>query len=294
ALADVNNDNKSDIVFANLIRSSRPSSRSTVSILLNAGNGTFSSQTNYSVSGYPSAIAVADVNSDNKHDIIFVNSDRESDNFLEKRNLNFISVLLNKGNGTFFSQTDYKLRLSRISVAVVVADVNSDNKPDIVTANAIFSGVSVFLNTGNGTFSSETDYSAGPHPVSVAVADVNSDNKPDIVTANGRSNSVSVLLNIGNGTFSLQTTYAVGSNPYSVAVANVNCDNKPDIVAANANSSSISVLLNTGNGTFSPQTTYLVSENPHSVAVADVNSDKKSDIVVANTNGNTVSVLLQS
>ena len=111
--------------------------------------------------------------------------------------------------------------------------MNSDNKPDIVVANYDSNNVGVLLNTGNGTFLSQTTYSTGTHPLSVAVVDVNSDNKPDIVVANSGSNNVGVLLNTGNGTFLSQTTYSTGTNPQSVAVVDVNSDNKPDIVVAN-------------------------------------------------------------
>jgi hypothetical protein len=105
------------------------------------------------------------VKCDNKLDIVVVNLD-----------LNNVGVLLNKGNGTFLSQTTYSTGTQPYSVAVV--DVNSDNKPDIVVANYGSYNVGVLLNTGTGTFLSQTTYSTGTQPYSVAVVDVNSDNKP--------------------------------------------------------------------------------------------------------------------
>ncbi|CAF0766180.1 unnamed protein product [Adineta steineri] len=99
------------------------------------------------------------------------------------------------------------------------------------------------LNTGNGTFSPQTNYSVDTSPELVAVADMNSDNKLDIAVANWKGNTVSVLLNADNGTFSSQTTYEVGPYPLSAAVADVNNDNKPDIVTANTNSNTVSVLI---------------------------------------------------
>jgi len=143
----------------------------------------------------------------------------------------------------FFNQTTYSTGSNPTSVVVV--DVNSDNKPDIVVANQGDSNVGVLLNTGYGTFLSQTTYTVGNSPYSVAGADVNGDNKPDIVVANEGSNTVGVLLNAGNGTFLSQTTYAVGVNarPYSVAAADVNSDNQTDIVVANYGSKDIGVLL---------------------------------------------------
>ncbi|CAF1450208.1 unnamed protein product [Adineta steineri] len=190
----------------------------------------------------------------------------------------------------FLNQNIYSVGSQPYSVAV--ADVNNDDKPDIVTANADSNTTSVLLNRGNGIFFSQVTFLVGAYPWSLAVADVNSDNKSDIVTANYHSRSVSVLLNTGNGTFSSEVPYLVGTGPQSVVVADVNNDNKPDIVTANTGTNTISVLLNRGNGTFFSQTTYEAGLQPSSVAVADVNNDNKPDIIVANYDANTVGVLL--
>ncbi|CAF1444564.1 unnamed protein product, partial [Adineta steineri] len=95
-------------------------------------NGTFNTQTNYSVGSSPWSVAVVDVNSDNKPDITV--ADFGSNN---------VGVLLNAGNGTFNAQTNYTVGSEPISVAVV--DVNSDNKPDIIVANYNSKSVSVLL-----------------------------------------------------------------------------------------------------------------------------------------------------
>jgi cytolysin (calcineurin-like family phosphatase) len=128
---------------------------------------------------------------------------------------------------------------------VVVVDVNSDSKPDIIVANYGSNNVGVLLNTGNGTFIAQTTYSTGssPTPRSVAVVDVNSDSKPDIIVTNYGSNTVGVLLNTGSGTFTAQTTYSTSSGPNSVAVVDVNSDSKPDIIVTNYGSNNVGVLL---------------------------------------------------
>jgi hypothetical protein len=77
-------------------------------------------------------VAVVDVNSDNKPDIIVTN-----------QNDNTVGVLLSTGNGTFSAQKTYLTGSSPFGVAVV--DVNSDNKPDIIVANSGGSNVGVLL-----------------------------------------------------------------------------------------------------------------------------------------------------
>ena len=66
-------------------------------------------------------------------------------------------------------------------LAVVVADVNGDGKPDLVVANSGSNNVSVFLGNGNGTFQAAQNFTTGMDPRSVVVADVNGDGKPDLV-----------------------------------------------------------------------------------------------------------------
>jgi hypothetical protein len=278
AVFDVNSDSKPDIIVTN-------SGSSTVGVFLNTGSGIFTAQTTYSTgsNSNPQGVAVVDVNSDSKPDIIVTNYNSAN-----------VGVLINTGSGTFNPQITYPTGSHPYSVAVF--DVNSDSKPDIIVANYYSANIGVLLNTGNGTFTVQTTYSTGSDPQSVAVVDVNSDSKPDIIVANSGSNTVGVLLNTGNGTFTAQTTYSTGSSssPQGVAVVDVNSDNKPDIIVTNYNSANVGVLLNTGNGTFTAQTTYSTGSNsqPWGVAVVDVNSDSKSDIIVANSASNNVGILL--
>ncbi|MEY4530886.1 MAG: hypothetical protein RLZZ156_1607, partial [Deinococcota bacterium] len=190
----------------------------------------------------------------------------------------------------FATKTDYTTGSSPSSV--VVADVNSDTKVDIIAANFGGASLSVLLGNGDGTFQAKTDHTTGSGPSSVVVADVNSDTKLDIITANLNSNSSSVLLGNGDGTFQAKTDYTTGSGPRSVVIADVNNDTKLDIITANSGGNSSSVLLGNGDGTFQAKTDYTTGIRPYSVVVGDVNNDTKLDIITANFNSNSSSVLL--
>jgi hypothetical protein len=122
----VNSDNQPDIIVANL-------GTNKVGVFLNAGNGTFLSQTTYSTgsSSSPRGVAVADVNSDGQPDIVVADSASSK-----------VGVLLNAGNGTFLNQTTYS---TGNPYSVAVADVNNDNKSDIVVANDNSNTVGVLL-----------------------------------------------------------------------------------------------------------------------------------------------------
>ena len=235
----------------------------------------------------PYSVAVVDVNSDNKPDIIVANSGTDN-----------VGVILNAGNGTFLNQTTYSTVTGSSPFSAVVVDVNGDTKPDIVVANSGTHNVGVLLNAGNGTFLAQTIYSTGgtSAPRSAVVYDVNGDNKPDIIVANTGTPNVGVLLNAGNGTFLAQTTYASGASPRSIDVADVNGDNKPDIIVMNNGGPTVSVLLNAGNGTFLAQTAYSTGagSTPRLISLGDLNGDNRTDIVVANSGTNNVGVLLNA
>jgi hypothetical protein len=294
AVADVNGDGLPDLVVAN-------SSTNDVSVLLGNGDGTFTGQRRFAAGTSPVAVAVADVNGDGHPDAITVNRSGT------------VSVLLGNGDGTFQAPQSFATGGSgAASLAVVVADVNGDRRPDLVVANtsAGFNTVSVLLGKGDGTFQAPQSFATGgsigifPGSQVLAVKDVNGDGQLDLVVANNGTNDVSVLLGKGDGTFQAPQQFATGSSPQAVAVADVNGDGRLDLITANSgfsgtSASTVSVLLGNGDGTFqAPQSFATTGKSPVAVAVADVNNDGLPDLITANGNvtfgfsTNDVSVLL--
>src|SRR5438105_2090066 len=66
AVGDLNGDGKPDLVIAN-------GNAGTISVLLNAGNGTFAAAVNYTVGSQPVSIAIGDVNGDGAPDLAVAN-----------------------------------------------------------------------------------------------------------------------------------------------------------------------------------------------------------------------------
>ncbi|MGW6412828.1 FG-GAP repeat domain-containing protein [Streptomyces vinaceus] len=128
-VGDLNGDNKPDLTTAN-------QGNNNVSVLLGNGDGTFNPAASYPTDGTgtsPRAVAVGDLNGDNKPDLTTANG-----------NLNSVSVLLGNGDGTFSPATAYPTNGS-IAASVVVRDFNGDGRPDLATANQGSSNVSVLL-----------------------------------------------------------------------------------------------------------------------------------------------------
>jgi len=193
-------------------------------------------------------------------------------------------------SATQFPRTD--LTTGEGPAAVVIADFNGDNRPDLAVANQTSNTVSIFLGQGNGTFGSKTDFTAGNAPVSLATGDFNGDGKPDLAVTNKSSNTVSILLGDGTGAFSPGTALATGNNPLSVATGDFNRDGRPDLAVVNQASNTISIFLNQGNGTFGPKTDFPTGNGPVSVAMGDFNGDGLPDLAVVNQASNTISIFL--
>jgi hypothetical protein len=131
AIGDLNGDGKPDLATANF-------TANTVSVLANRGDGSFRPRRDYRIprnSGYPDSVAIGDLNGDGKPDLVTANYDEAGT----------VSVLLNKGDGSFQAKLDYATGGGPRSVAI--GDLNGDRKPDLVTANAAASTVSVLTNT---------------------------------------------------------------------------------------------------------------------------------------------------
>ena len=185
------------------------------------------------------------------------------------------------------------------TIAIAVADVNGDGKPDLLVVNECgdnscsLSSLGVLRGKGDGTFGQVTTYrSIGSLAVALAAADLNRDGKPDVVVVNTLSNTVDTLLGNGDGTFQPTVTYSSGGTfATAVEIADVNGDGNLDLLVTNDAGSQVngsyttldvSVLLGNGEGTFQGAVAYDSSgTSVSSIAVGDVNRDGKPDLVVA-------------
>jgi Bacterial Ig-like domain (group 3)/FG-GAP-like repeat len=187
-----------------------------------------------------------------------------------------ISVLLGNGNGTFGLETSFSS-----GYFLTIADVNGDDRPDLLLADLLDETGNVLLGNGDGTFQGVVEYhTGGNYPYAIAVADINGDGKLDLVLANqcaipcGTGGVTGVLFGNGDGTFQSPVSFGSGGVfAHSVALADLNGDGKPDLVVANCGSTSyycqgepattigtIGVLMN--NGKPGTTTTLASSQNP--------------------------------
>lgn len=207
-------------------------------INLNNGNGTFAPPNIKLVNPHPSCLATGDFNGDGYKDLItgqsqsidlhiatgtgdiqppvsfateespyaLVVNDFNNDGKLDiatctEYDFEGMSVLLGNGDGTFQPAQNYKGAYSpdiRNEAGITSGDVDGDGDVDIVVANSASNDISVFLNNGNGTFTSYMRYGVSYYAASPVLADFNNDGKKDILTTvtllfSGSQNAVALL-----------------------------------------------------------------------------------------------------
>jgi len=124
-----------------------------VLVLLNAGDGTFSNYDDYGIDGFSYSVALADLNGDNAIDMAVANFDSYNDK---------LSILLNNGDGTFHHGVD--CNTGTVPFSVALGDLNGDDFIDAAVANNDSNDVSILMNNGQGNFSSPVTYPVGVSP----------------------------------------------------------------------------------------------------------------------------------
>ncbi len=285
---DFNGDGKLDLAVAN-------GTKNTVSIVLGNGDGTFNIAATLTVGNSPIGIAAGDLNGDGHLDLAVTNNGSGTSG-------NSVSVLLGIGNGQFQPASNIPVATGPMGIAI--ADLNHDNKPDLVVTNSGTDQVSIILGKGNGTFGNPKPFTvrtgvkppSGYFPDYVSVDDFNADGNPDLVVANLFSSTATILLGDGKGAVGKPLNLLVGATPLAVLTGDFNHDGRRDFITSNQAGGTVSLYLGKGNGTFQGESSFPSQARADQIAVADFNNDGISDIATANGglgfNGNTVSVFL--
>jgi hypothetical protein len=217
----------------------------------------------------PQAVAVGDVNRDNRPDIVAVNADE-----------NVVSVLLNNGSGRFVT-SPLQFDVGETPVAVLVADFDQNGNPDLVTVNTDGASVTVLFGDGTGEFNNRKNFGVADDPVGAVAADLDNDLIPDLAVIS--ETSMYLLRSLGDTTFtpfSPATISTRGAGGYAIAAGRFDSNSNNDLVVSNQASNNVSVFLGNGNGTFKAGQLQNVGPGPAGVVAADLDGDSREDICV--------------
>jgi len=291
-IGDVNNDKKLDLVVA-------CGKNRSIAVLLGKGDGQFAAPaSSTTVPDGPGEMALGDVNGDGKLDLAIATHDSYN-----------VMLLLGDGNGGFTvapsSPIVMKVGQHPHTHGLALADMNRDDKLDLVTVNNSDNDVSVAFGDGRGGFTRapRSPFAVGPSPYPLAVGDVNGDGWPDIVataTATGParaqqlplSRALTLLLADGQGGFRSTSLPLRTGEPWFAVIGDLNNDRKPDIVATHHEMNQLTVMIGDGRGGFVEATAspFDFGHNVFRTVIVDVNRDGKMDVVAAA--GDSVRVML--
>lgn len=272
AMGDFNSDGKLDIALATL----GPNS---LQLLWGNGLGSFTTGTSIAMADPPTAMAVADLDSDGHLDVA-IGAGAGVDG-------GYIRILRGNGAGQF--PNDLTDRRAGGPQTILMADLNGDNKPELLSAvRGVSAPMRIQYNLGNGGFGPIIEIPTSLAPFHIATGNLTPDGKPDILVSNADTRFASVLINKGDGSFPAFPRYPVSPqrNNNALYSADLNRDGVFDILTTNYEQHSISVLLGHADGTFAAHADYEVYTVVRNIAVVDLDDDGWPDLIAA-TNGDT-------
>jgi hypothetical protein len=290
-IGDMNNDRKLDLV----VTAGRARA---IMVLEGKGNGQFGAAlSNTILKDPPGEIAAGDFNGDGKLDVAVASHDSYG-----------VTLLTGDGKGglAVAPNSSVVMRLGEHphTHGLALADVNRDNKLDLITCNSSDNDISLALNDGRGNFTRvPQSYPVGPSPYPFGVGDVNNDGWPDIVataTATGQSRieqlphsrALTLLLTDGKGGFAPRQLPIRTGEPWFAAIADLNRDGKADIVATHHEQNAMTVMIGDGRGGFTEATgsPFDFGVSLYHLIIADADQDAAMDVLA--TTGDTIRVFL--
>jgi hypothetical protein len=254
-----------------------------------ANPGSFLPPQVYTVGGGPVAVALGNLtgavasNGTPVPDIVVVNNTGNS-----------VTILKNKGNGTFTVINTVALSHAG-PTGVALGDFNGDGKIDMAISHngslPANNGVTVMLGNGDGTFGNQYEVVANINAVALATGSFSGNSCSatasgkkflDLAVVDGSSSgTVTILHGQGNGQFVTSDfdIFPAGESPNSIVVADFNGDGLPDIAVSNqtlqatggAITAYVSVLLNTpGVGLSSPIRTNVLTDTDAKISLLGV------------------------
>lgn len=266
ACGDIDQDGRPDLAVCN-------GKTQGVTLFRNLGSGAFSLWEDIPSEPEPFVVALVDLNGDGWLDMLAACVP-----------VGILDVYINDRTGKFLPRVKYEVDNGCQSFAVV--DVNGDRALDVVLG--IFSGATIMLGKGDGTFPTKIPQKTEGAIISVAVGDVTGDGIPDMLV-----DGVRLLAGLGDGRFGKVTDCGVRGS--QVALVDLDGNGSLDLVTTGSipdGSRCLITALNDGKGMFRPVGRQRTGNHMAPITIVDVNGDGRSDVVVSSVHESQVLVYI--
>jgi hypothetical protein len=266
SIGKLDGDDLPDLMLANRDGSS-------VSVMLNTGNGVFSAATSFPAGQSPLGIVAADWNDDDKLDVAVAN-----------RNSFTFSLLLGDGEGGLAAPRAFDA--GAFPSSITGGDLDGDGHLDIVVGNTLSYDVTVAYGDGDGQFPSTRSYLAGTQPSRVAIARIDQDDRLDIVSLAdepGVTDKYSILAadtGANLRAFVGVETVDTGADPDALVVGDINGDGRPDMLVSAFTPEGLTVVHTTGASTMPYRTSRIdLGVPPSALLLADIDVDGHAELI---------------
>ncbi|UII25928.1 FG-GAP-like repeat-containing protein [Fulvivirga maritima] len=253
----------------------------------------FSAEINQSTQPTPYDLVISDFNNDGKNDIIVTSAGSNSIQILQNNTTTVGAA------SPSFTASSYSLPSTATTLNITSADLNGDNKPEVILSEANETDPSsrVFILTNNSGAS--IGFAAAPYIVDIAssqtklvdISDIDGDGKPDLIVSDQADNGkIYVLRNTSGGSvsFAAPVSLNLGSSLQTgpLLVDDLNNDGKPDIAASLyfTDGGGLFVFRNNstpGNIQFGTVSAIAAAGTIVNLRASDINRDGKLDLIAS-------------
>ncbi|HEX4630498.1 MAG TPA: choice-of-anchor tandem repeat GloVer-containing protein, partial [Chthoniobacterales bacterium] len=280
-VGDLNSDGRDDLVIATQTGIYQ-SAVYKLFVYLQTPEGLLSPPVEYPA-GNSVSLAIADVNSDGRADLVC--STKKG-----------FQVFLQEQSGTLAAPIEYISSLSGVEGgALLVADLTNDGRPDVAVVMSgpnVFPSIEIFQQTPEGALVFGSRYQA--QGSSLVAGDFNSDGLVDILTPANRG--FAIYRQLPGGGFAPPDiyTYPSGASVGSVAAGDVNGDGRDDVIVNQDDSfPTIGVWLQNSSGGLDDGPDYRAYQGATNLETGDFNGDGRMDLAVMNGSWQGLSLYFQ-